>query len=88
MRTVNDAPAAIPAAHEIKPDLMLLDAMMPGMSGDEIAAEVRANPYENPYWKGSSSSLSAPLSPAVKPGMAALKLAVAYFWSGSSTPRR
>jgi CheY-like chemotaxis protein len=44
VRTENQGPNAIPAALEFKPDLILLDVMMPGMTGDEIAAELREHP--------------------------------------------
>ena len=32
---------ALQAAREFKPDLMLLDVMMPDMSGDEVSAQLR-----------------------------------------------
>jgi DNA-binding response OmpR family regulator len=41
VRTENQALNAMSAAHEFKPDLMLLDVMMPGKTGDEIAADIR-----------------------------------------------
>ena len=44
VRTENEGPNAIPAAREFKPDLILLDVMMPGMTGDEIAAKLREDP--------------------------------------------
>ena len=44
VRTENSGPMAIPAALEFRPDLMLLDVMMPGMTGDEIAAQLREDP--------------------------------------------
>jgi CheY-like chemotaxis protein len=44
VRTENKGPMAIAAAREFKPDLMLLDVMMPGMTGDEIAAQLRDDP--------------------------------------------
>jgi CheY-like chemotaxis protein len=44
VRTENEGAMAIPAAREFKPDLILLDVMMPGVTGDEIAAELKADP--------------------------------------------
>jgi len=44
VRTENEGPNAIAAAREFKPDLILLDVMMPGMTGDEIAAKLREDP--------------------------------------------
>jgi CheY-like chemotaxis protein len=44
VRTENQGAMAIPAAHDFKPDLILLDVMMPGMSGDEVAGELKADP--------------------------------------------
>jgi len=44
VRTENQGPMAIPAALEFNPDLMLLDVMMPGMTGDEIAAQLKEDP--------------------------------------------
>ena len=43
VRTENDATAALAAAEEFKPDLILLDVMMPGMDGGELAASFQAN---------------------------------------------
>ena len=43
VRTENDATAALAAAEEFKPDLILLDVMMPGMDGGELAAGFQAN---------------------------------------------
>jgi len=43
-QTVNDPTNAIAAAHEFSPDIILLDVMMPGMNGDEVAADLRAIP--------------------------------------------
>jgi two-component system OmpR family response regulator len=40
----NDATAAISTAEEFEPDLILLDVMMPGMDGGELAACLRTNP--------------------------------------------
>jgi CheY-like chemotaxis protein len=44
VREENDAKAAVAAAEEFQPHLILLDVMMPGMGGDELAASFRANP--------------------------------------------
>ena len=44
VRTENQGPMAIPAALEFNPDLILLDVMMPGMTGDEIAAKLKEDP--------------------------------------------
>jgi DNA-binding response OmpR family regulator len=41
---VNEGVDAIPAIREFKPDIILLDIMMPGKSGDEIAEEMRDEP--------------------------------------------
>ena len=44
VREENDAKAALPAAEEFEPDLILLDLMMPEMNGRELAACFAANP--------------------------------------------
>jgi CheY-like chemotaxis protein len=44
VREENDAKAALCAAEEFQPHLILLDVMMPGMDGGELAACFRANP--------------------------------------------
>ena len=41
---VNRAHEAIPAAHKQKPDLILLDVIMPGCDGGELAARLAADP--------------------------------------------
>ena len=41
---VHDGPAAIAAAHLHQPDVVLLDLALPGMSGIEVAAELRRDP--------------------------------------------
>ena len=41
---VFDGPAAIAAANLQKPDVVLLDIALPGMSGIEVAAELRRDP--------------------------------------------
>ena len=35
---------AIPAVRDFQPDLVVLDVMMPDMSGDEIAAQLKEDP--------------------------------------------
>lgn len=44
VRTENMARKAIEAAREFRPDLILLDVMMPGILGSEIAAQLQADP--------------------------------------------
>ncbi|MCX5831638.1 MAG: response regulator [Deltaproteobacteria bacterium] len=44
VRVENDAMAALSAAEEFQPHLILLDVMMPGMDGGELAACFQANP--------------------------------------------
>ena len=39
-----DGDEALPLARDTKPDLVLLDMMMPGRSGLEVLAELRADP--------------------------------------------
>lgn len=41
---VNDPTKAIGVAREFSPDVILLDVMMPGMDGGEVADRLRANP--------------------------------------------
>src|SRR5438477_10668877 len=43
VRAENDATAALSAAEEFQPHLILLDVMMPGMDGGELAACFQAN---------------------------------------------
>lgn len=40
----NDAKAALAAAEEFQPHLILLDVMMPGMDGGELASRIQASP--------------------------------------------
>ena len=44
VRTENKGAMTVPAAREFKPDLILLDVMMPGMTGDEVAAQLKEDP--------------------------------------------
>ena len=44
VREENDARAALSAAEQFQPHLILLDVMMPGMDGGELAACFQANP--------------------------------------------
>jgi len=47
VRVVNDGEAALAAVAEFAPDLILLDVMMPRISGYEVCQRVR----ENPAWQ-------------------------------------
>jgi CheY-like chemotaxis protein len=44
VREENDAKSALSAAEQFQPHLILLDVMMPGMDGGELAAAFRASP--------------------------------------------
>ncbi len=44
VREVNDATSALSAADEFQPHLILLDVMMPGMDGGDLAVHFQANP--------------------------------------------
>jgi CheY-like chemotaxis protein len=41
---VNDPAQAVAVAREFSPDVILLDVMMPGMDGGEVAAHIQASP--------------------------------------------
>jgi two-component system OmpR family response regulator len=43
VRTENDAARVLTALGEFKPELVLLDVMMPGMDGGTLAGKIRAN---------------------------------------------
>jgi CheY-like chemotaxis protein len=45
VHTVHDGPAALEAAMRLKPDAVLLDIGLPGMSGYDIAREIRGQPW-------------------------------------------
>jgi len=45
-RIAFDGPAALAAASLQKPDVVLLDLSMPGMSGIDVAAEIRRDPQQ------------------------------------------
>ena len=44
VRSCSDSTKAIPLILEEKPDLLLLDVNMPGISGDKIASELKKHP--------------------------------------------
>jgi CheY-like chemotaxis protein len=44
VRTENQGSMAIAAAREFRPDLIMLDVMMPDMTGDEVAAQLKEDP--------------------------------------------
>jgi two-component system cell cycle response regulator DivK len=44
IRTENLGRKAVEAAREFRPDLILLDVMMPGMLGSEVGAQLQADP--------------------------------------------
>jgi DNA-binding response OmpR family regulator len=41
VRTENSGAAGVTAAREFQPDLILLDVMMPGIDGGEVAAKIK-----------------------------------------------
>lgn len=44
VRTENEGTKALAAAREFKPDLILLDVMMPDIDGGDVAAIIQADP--------------------------------------------
>jgi len=44
VRTVNEGGRAMTAAREFRPDLVLLDVIMPDIDGGQVAAEFRQDP--------------------------------------------
>jgi CheY-like chemotaxis protein len=44
VRTAVRSTTFLQVAHDYKPDLILLDCMMPGLDGGEIAAQIQADP--------------------------------------------
>ncbi len=43
VREENSAPRALATARDFKPDLILLDVLMPSMDGGDVAAQIRRN---------------------------------------------
>ena len=48
VRVCNNASAALEMAQEFQPDVCVIDLMMPGMPGDELAVRLREQAPENP----------------------------------------
>jgi DNA-binding response OmpR family regulator len=48
VRVVHDGAAALKAVAEFRPDLVLLDVMMPSIGGFDVCQKMR----ENPEWQG------------------------------------
>src|SRR5688572_30827663 len=44
VRTLNLPSQVVPVARDFRPDLVLLDCMMPGVDGGEVAAEIQKDP--------------------------------------------
>jgi CheY-like chemotaxis protein len=44
VRTVNDGASAVSAARQFRPDLILLDVMMPESDGGDVAARLESDP--------------------------------------------
>ncbi len=44
VREAEDGPTALSDMHELRPDLVILDVMMPRMSGIEVLTEIRQDP--------------------------------------------
>ena len=42
--TVSDGPSGLALARQLRPDLILVDVMMPGMSGIEVCKTIRSDP--------------------------------------------
>ena len=44
VRAAADGPSAVAALNEERPDVVLLDVMMPGLNGYDVCAAIRADP--------------------------------------------
>ena len=60
VREENDATKALEVAEQFKPDLILLDLIMPKMDGNDVAAQLRSNPvtHETPVVFLTATALS------------------------------
>ena len=45
VKEINEADSALSAARQFHPDLIILDVMMPGMDGGDVAQELAADPH-------------------------------------------
>ena len=50
IRTAHDGEETLKAVEEFAPDLLLLDVMMPRLSGFEVCRKIRANPRPRSCW--------------------------------------
>jgi len=60
VRVAYDGASAVEAAERFRPDVCLLDLVMPGMSGLEVAARVRAGAGARPVLLVATTALGAP----------------------------